>query len=642
MSSESKTVLSELFSWRHMDKLSTIQAMSAPTLDKNSLVLYKLEAARVKETDQKRITIALMDGDLVRVRPKDVVLLHPGPIGDLSTLNTHAADTGDLMTAWELLAGSETNLRELVDLAFGEFTPANTWAVWKAVADGLYFKGDPDHISVITAEDVRKEKARRDERAEEQRQWDAFVNRVTAGERIDSDSQYLSEVERLALGQQPQSQVLRALGREQTPQNAHDLLLKIGYWDISVNPYPARANLKSDSAQGFVPALAEESRRDLTQLLSLAIDDEGNQDPDDAISWDDGRLWVHIADVAALIEPNAPQDLEARDRGANLYLPEKTVSMLPEDATTRLGLGLDSISPALSFGIDLAADGQIQNIEIAPSWVSVTRWTYEEAEERLTEDIPSKLLEIAGIYEERRREAGAIEISLPEVRVKVQDGEVTVKPFSRLRSRDLVREAMLMAGEAVAVFAQEHDIAIPYTIQDPPAGELPEGNTMSSMFGSRKFLKPSRQTVAPGSHSGLGMVQYAQVTSPLRRYLDLVIHQQIRAYLQGQPLLTQREILDRIGTTDSIKRDLRSTERLSRRHWTLVYLLQNPDWQGEGVIVERHGRRHVTIMPDLDMETDLYLPTEHDLDSRLQVEIQEINLANLESRFRKVASPKNP
>ena len=472
--------------------------MSEPLLGVGNLVLYKQAAARIVETGPKRITIELLDGEELRVRPKDVTLLHSGPIATLAQIEAQNEDKGDLLAAWELLAGSETSLRELVELAHGSYSPATAWSVWKMVAEGLYFTGDPDRISVFSPEQVEQEKAKREAREEEQRRWNEFVSRIEARKTIADDAFYLQEIEELALGKQDQSQILRALGRDQTPENAHDLLLQVGYWSPSVNPYPARAGVKTESAQGFVPSLAEETRQDLTHLLALAIDDEGNVDPDDALSWENGRLWVHIADVAALVMPGDPIDLEARDRGANLYLPEETISMLPVEVTQRLGLGLAERSAALSFGIDLSADGRIEGVEIVPSWVHVTRWTYEEAEKRLSEPVPAKLLEAAAQYEQRRREAGAIEINLPEVRVKVEDGQPSIKPFLPLQSRDLVREAMLMAGEAVAIYAQANTIPIPYTTQEPPSSSLPEGNAMAEMFASRKLLKPSRQSYCPG------------------------------------------------------------------------------------------------------------------------------------------------
>jgi exoribonuclease-2 len=44
------------------------------------------------------------------------------------------------------------------------------------------------------------------------------------------------------------------------------------------------------------------------------MDDEGADTPDDALSLEGDRIWVHIADVAALAPPGSPVDDEARSR----------------------------------------------------------------------------------------------------------------------------------------------------------------------------------------------------------------------------------------------------------------------------------------------------------------------------------------
>ena len=92
---------------------------------------------------------------------------------------------------------------------------------------------------------------------------------------------------------------------------------------------------------------------DLTHLPAFAIDNAWTTDPDDALSLEGpNRLWVHVADVAALVLPDSPADLEARNRAASLYLPEMTVPMLPAEASERLALGIGDVSPALSFGTE--------------------------------------------------------------------------------------------------------------------------------------------------------------------------------------------------------------------------------------------------------------------------------------------------
>ncbi len=607
--------------------------MTNPTPRLNSLVAYKQKAARVTEVDKKKLGICLLDGEKISVRPKDVLLLHPGPILDLGTLSMEAVPGEELLTAWELLAGESTSLSELCELAFAEYSPQTAWMVWQAMVDELYFQGEPSAVLVSSVEQVETIKAARFRKEEEQRAWDSFLDHLRSGLLDPADEQYLQEVVAVALGQQEKCQVLRALGRPETPASAHSLLLETGYWDTAVNPYPARSGLLTTSSTAVLPSLGAEERRDLTHLLALAIDDEQNVDPDDAVSWEDGRLWVHVADAAALVPPDSAADLDARARGANLYLPEGTITMLPAQATAQLGLGLAELSPALSIGMDLGPGGQINDIEIVPSWVRVTRWTYAEAETKLEQPIPSALLEVADAYQRRRLAQGSIEINLPEIRVSVKNGAVILASLPPLRSRDLVREAMLMAGEAVARFALAHDIPLPFTVQEEPYGDLPQGDTPSVMFARRRFMSPSRQSTSPGAHAGLGMPLYAQATSPLRRYLDLVVHQQLRAFVRDGPMLDEKAVLSRIGAVDDLVRGTRRVERFSRQHWTLVFLLQNPKWEGDGIVIETRGRRHIVLLPELDMETELYLRDELPADSTLRLRVQEVRLPYLESKF---------
>ena len=108
----------------------------------DSLVLYKIHPARVLSIGDK-IEIGLDKGQTKRVRPKDIELLHPGPLRSLGEL---VPREGELEEAWELLEGGETNLSELAELVFDELTPTTAWAAWQLVADGLYFSGTPQAI----------------------------------------------------------------------------------------------------------------------------------------------------------------------------------------------------------------------------------------------------------------------------------------------------------------------------------------------------------------------------------------------------------------------------------------------------------------------------------------------------------------
>jgi exoribonuclease-2 len=601
-----------------------VSIMPDPIPGQHSLVLYKNRQARVTRAG-KKLEIELPEGETLSVRLKDVLLLHPGPLADLGELS---AQVGEVVTAWELLAGRTTDLAELAELAYGDFTPATAWAAWQLVADGLYFHGTPAELVARTAEDVAREQAARAARAAEEQAWTAFLGRIRSNQFSAEDGPYLREVEELAYGQRTSSRVLRELGRAENPEVAHALLIDLGFWDHSTNPYPRRLGLATSEITLELPALPEEPRTDLTHLTALAIDDEGNQEPDDALSLERNRLWVHVADVSALVKPGSPLDLEARARGASLYLPEGTAHMLPEGAIHALGLGLAESSPALSIGLDLGETGSIDGVEIVPSWVRVTRLAYGEAEERLDEEPLQSLYCLAQRNEARRLEQGAIPLDLPEVKVQVDGERVTILSLPRLKSRDLVTEAMLLAGEAVAAFALERGIPIPFTTQDPPYSDERPGD-LAGMYGLRRAFRPSQPSTMPGPHAGLGLALYVQATSPLRRYLDLVAHQQLRAFLRGENLLDMQEIVERVGATAAVTGGVRQAERLARRHWTLVYLAQHPGWRGEGILVDKRGRRGTVLIPELDLDAEVHLRQDLPLNSPVLLALADVKLAEL-------------
>ena len=603
-----------------------------PTPAVGALVVYKGRPARVEKLGP-RWELLTADGQRVRVRPKDVHWLHPGPTPTPPRF-PHPPDPAALTEAWEVLQGEPPlSLAELAELAYGAFTPATAWAVWQVLQDDLLFTGSPQALRARPAAEVDALRRQRAQRAQRRRAWEAFLQRARQG-RVDpaADAAFVREVEALALRQRSTSRVLEALGVKQTPVEAHRLLLQWGVWSPRVNPYPARYGVPTAPPTGDLPALPSDPREDLTAWRAWAIDDEGSQDPDDALSWDGERVWVHVADVAALVPPDSPADLEARQRGSSVYLPEGVVPMLPDAARQRLALGLQEVSPALSFGMRLGPEGGLEDVVVRLTWVRVTRLTYAQAEALLDQEPDlAALWEQARRYLTHRHRRGALTVHMPEVKVSVQwpDGPVQVTPLPPLRSRDLVREAMIMAGEAAARYAQAHGLPVPYTTQPPPreVDEVPPG--LAGMYALRRTFFRSEYKSQPGPHSGLGLDAYVQVTSPLRRYLDLVAHQQLRAHLLAAPRLDADALVERLGMAEAVRQQVRLAERKSRRHWTLVYLLENPGWTGEGVVVEQTPPWVTVVLPALGLEARVHARGEVPLNSTVQVRVRGVALPEL-------------
>ncbi|HSV56729.1 MAG TPA: RNB domain-containing ribonuclease, partial [Magnetospirillaceae bacterium] len=403
-------------------------------------------------------------------------------------------------------------------------------------------------------------------------------------------------------------------------------------WTDAVNPWPVRcgAALKAPSLE--LEPDDDADRLDLTGMKAWAIDNPWSLDPDDAVSFDEGCVWVHVADPASAIIPGSPPDLEAVDRAATLYLPEGSIPMLPDEALERFGLGLSVKSRSLSVRITLDPAGAILEAEIVPAFIHATRLSYAAADSFLDEGALSELARIAGMRRAWRMAARAVDIDIPEVRVWLDGSEPRVDPIQESRSAGVVREMMILAGEAAARWAFDRSLPFPYYSQETPqeSSSLPAG--LAGEFAKRRLMKAGIAGPQPRAHCGLGVPFYAQFTSPLRRYPDLLAHQQARAWLARRDPLPADEISARLGRAAAASGRLRQAERASQLHWTLARLGREPGWTGEGIVVAFGNGPATVYIPSLGLETKLRLDRA-ELNAVVPLRLSGVDIPRQESRF---------
>ena len=615
-----------------------------------SLVLYKSSPAKVININEK-IEIELADNKTVKVRVKDITFLHPGPVSNLSKLIKPGKETDKIEEACSILQGESINLKELAELAYEEYSPESAWAVCANLLDGLYINGSVDKIIIRTDSEVKKDTESRKLKADEKSQWADFTVNVKKGIISDNDNKNMHDLELFALGLQGRSRLLKDLKIQETAENAHALLLKLKYWDNSVNPYISRLGFSVNNKYPQFKQINYDSiaagRLDLTHLDAFAVDAEGNTDPDDAISFDNGKLWVHTSDPSCIIIKDSEADNYAMNQGANIYLPEIKIPMLTPSYTEFFGLGLNPESPALSFCIKQNDDGSIMNCGIYLSKIRVKRITYNQAQEAIQSHPFDKIFKIVKKHKEYRTSKGASFFNFPEVSIKVYENRVSINPYQRLDSTEMISEAMLMAGESAASYAVERGCPFPFSTQTSKQTDesepielineqaIPREDTYSfvDMYARRKQMNPGVIKSRADKHSGLGLEAYSRVTSPLRRYLDLAAHQQLRLSLQGDPLLTEDEIITRIGKASAGTSAVRKLERLSNKHWTLVFLLQNPEWEGKGIIVDKRERSDTVIIPEIAFETSIPAQKNRSLGQEVTLKVTGIDLPKLNAYF---------
>jgi len=652
-------------------------------INENALIIYKTKPAVVKERSGDKYLITLADGEKIKVREKDIEFLHPGPVSNPGAVMNQKINASVIREAWELLSGDndarspeKAAARALKDIAlfiFNDYTPASAYFVYELLKDGLYFSGTIEAVTPRSREEVESGELKRGGKLRESDERGQFLKRLNAAYKkpaenklSDGDARFMQDVEALARGRTQRSRTMKEMGLRETPEDAHSLLLKTGVWTRMVNPHPDRFGLSrnnprcSDSERAALEEIkrgiplscsAENSgsrdprrdlRRDLRHLAAFAIDSPWSGDPDDAVSIEetkDGKtiLYVHVADPASVISFNSAAEKEARGRGCTLYLPEGAVRMLAEEYIPVFALGMSGTSAALTFKITAGDNAEITDTEIFPSLVNVTRLTYEEADRGMENNAEGfsplcRLSDLAGRIYSRRAADGAVNIELPDVHITAVNDTVNIELVEKHRSSSLVKECMIAAGEGAGQWAASRGLAFPYISQEvEAAGKLPEGLAGSAQL--RRCMRQRVLSVKPGRHEGLGIETYTQVTSPLRRYTDLLAHIQIYAYLRGEKPVPQDDITMCLGFGEAAVSAAVHAERASENHWKMVYLADKKDSLWDAAAIENKGRAWHVLIPSLALETQVALRGNITPNDKITLILKSVNIAKGEAEL---------
>jgi len=588
-----------------------------------ALVAYKSKPAKVVSATTHKYEITFSDGTSQKVREKDFRLIHP----EFNTINQDCPNV-DTSILFDLEAES-LPLQEITEWLFDDFTPQSAWYVYLMSEDGLYFYWNKDLLVLRTPEQIKSIEKQRHDKALEEESLNRCIKNLENNLFDGEDISWINEVEQVALNQSKHSKVMSALSIENTPENAHSLLLRVNYWSEINNPYPQRNKIYPDEDLEFDLFKAE--RKDLTHLTCLAIDNSYSSDADDAISIDGDRVWIHIADVASFVDVDSNLDMFARKRASNLYLPDQIFHMLPPSLSEACSLGAGDLSNAVSIGFVLNKF-EIKNIQIHLSQIKVIKMSYEMADQEMSSNKTlAALNKIARAHKAHRDANGAIQLNLPNTDIKLNENKVLIFPQEDSESRELVSEMMILAGRVIAEFSVENSISMPYLSQET-------GNFSDEIIKNIKKLSPSKAfeaargfnrsklSVKHSIHSGLGLEAYLRVTSPMRRYLDLLVQQQLVRFINKSDLLNDSDIKERIKAVNASVSKVNKTTRQSVEHYRCVYFKQNKKWEGEGVIVEIKGQKASVLIPELAMITQIKFKSKVDLEQRIKLEVISINL----------------
>ena len=466
----------------------------------------------------------------------------------------------------------------------------------------------------------------------------------------------------------PLGEVVDVLGRAGS-NNAemHSILAEYGL----PYKYPPTVEKAASKISDVITEHDLADREDFRKILTFTIDPADAKDFDDAISahiLPDGRweVGVHIADVTHYVKPDTVLDREAQERATSVYLVDRTIPMLPERLSNEicsLRPNEDKLCFAVIFNLD--ANAEIVSSRIVRTIIrSDRRFTYEEAQkvietgggdcsEAITAlDLLSKKLR------ERRFRNGAINFDRYEVKFDIDpNGRPTGVYFKESQDANkLIEEFMLLANKAVAEFigktpAKRAAKTFVYRIHDLPDPEkMEQFTTFIRRFGYKlrtdganseisrginklldsvkgrpeenlietlavRAMQKARYSTANVGHYGLAFDHYTHLTSPIRRYPDMMVHRLLERYTAGGRSVMKEKYEEICKHCSSMEQLAANAERSSVKYKQVEFMSERLGMTFNGVIsgvtewglyVELNENKCEGLVPIRDLHDDYY------------------------------------
>ena len=638
----------------------------------------------VRTGNDNRLWATGADGKPFRISPQQLVWETDIAVSDdalpawLAEAERLSAEL-DAADAWDL-AVEDVPALSLDDLAGLVCDPPVTDVQRAALLLGLFtadvqrFTAEPPQLRPRSRDDVARQLERLEERqrsAAEERQFVAWLSggadapaALTPRQQgwLDTLQQYVAEGDGSPAARAAKGWLRPLGGGPDQRRTAFDLLAARGVMDPDAFltlrrlrvPTAFSAEALTAAASGELAAEnVDDGRRDLTHLEVFTIDEATTVDMDDGLSLRETaegyEVGVHIVDAAALVHLDGALDDAARERMTSLYLPEGTLPMFPRALSEERGsLSQGNVRRSVSLLTLWSRDHTLLGWELCRSWVrSGRRSSYTEADAALDsagDGFGERLRVLQAIAQSLRAErlaAGALEMERPEVRVSV-DAErniaVSVTPVPT-PARRMVAEFMVLANRLIGERLWDEGVPAVYRTQDPVSlEEVPDTSVeLVRQYHILRQIRPARLTTTAGAHALIGVEPYVQATSPLRRYLDLVVQRQLAAALSGEaPPYSLDDLKRLIGEAEAALRDLNRAEDERKRYWTLKHLSGRIGEAFPAVVLDVRDRQSVVELETFLIRSNVYLPPSTVAGQTVTLELQEVDTWRGQARWRHV------
>ena len=328
--------------------------------------------------------------------------------------------------------------------------------------------------------------------------------------------------------------------------------------------------------------LSEINKINPAEITAFTVDDENTKDYDDAISikfHDDYVLIsVHITNFSNLIDYMSEPEIFAQNNMQTIYSPYGNYNLYSDEIIEQISLIKNNIKDVISIVFKVDKEYKILGYELKKNRILIEEnYSYSNFEYLINKNQNFQFLKnFTDCHRSKRlTNADFAEFNNDISLFLGADQKLQIK-VSNLESHKVISELMILANSYTADFMQLNNICSIYRKQDESTNLIVDSIESDNPFKFFRNVSPIKVSTDNGPHCGLGVDNYIQFTSPIRRYHDSIIMRQLNSFLDCKDIFFSKEDLDNILKSTNSKLEIsKNKSKNVYKFCALKYLLDN-------------------------------------------------------------------
>ena len=632
----------------------------------------KLNVGQVMEQKDSHMQVKAQGSSLQKVKTKDVLLqanLNGVSAAQASEQAGEIAAQVDLDLLWECAPEVAFDFVPLAREYFGEQASViEQAAMWQALQSApIYFgKKGRGQFTRQPYEQIQMALAAVAKKEERLRQQAAWVEQMIAGsapsevlhardaimqKKNANDMTYKAAVQAAADLKLTLPELMLHIGAFRNAFELHRMTFLSEYYPRGIEQ--DEHTLPEPNLHHWADMLAEGVVSDtvVDDVAVFSIDDSATTEIDDAFSVRQlenhvYRIGIHIAAPALAVTRDDVADQHAVSRMSTLYMPGEKVTMLPDHWVEAFSLDEGMTHPVVSiyttFHTERAPNEAFTDVETRVERIRIT--------ENLRHDTPQMQLSTADLEGARADYPQAPHLKVLWQGVQklsaIRDA-VRGKPENNNRA-DFSYELDNAAGSTPS---GEERVTINQRMRGSPIDKIVSewmifANVqwacwlrdlrIPALFRTQSHMGVRTSTHAQ-AHLAMGVPAYMWATSPLRRYADWLNQMQLLAavrYGVTAPMKApfqpkEADLLSRMSQFDEKYRAYAGQQNTMERYWCLRWVAQRMNegvFDTQAIVI----RENVLRLADIPLYLNSMVPADMPLQSRVRVQLQDIDWVKLE------------